>query len=66
MIRMIDVSGSMSGDPLHAAIALGIRNAEKSVFGKRALTFHSTPSRINLDTCPTFTDTGEKMDKIRM
>ena len=63
MIPMIDVSGSMSGDPLHAAIALGIRIAEKSVFGKRALTFHSKPSWINLDTCPTFIDMVEKVQK---
>jgi hypothetical protein len=51
MIAMVDVSGSMDGDPLHCAIGLGIRVAEKSVFGPRILTFSSTPHWINLDKC---------------
>ena len=54
MIAMVDVSGSMSGDPLHAAIALGIRIAEKSVLGKRVLTFSSTPKWVNLEACTSF------------
>ena len=62
-IPMIDVSGSMTGDPIHAAIALGIRIAEKSSLGKRALTFHSEPSWINLDTCSGFIDMVEKLTK---
>ena len=49
MIAMVDVSGSMSGDPMHVAIALGIRIAEKSLLGKRVMTFHSTPTWVNLD-----------------
>lgn len=49
MIAMVDVSGSMSGDPLNAAIALGIRVAEKSKLGKRVLTFSSTPRWVNLE-----------------
>ena len=49
MIAMVDVSGSMNGDPLHAAIALGIRVAEKSMLGKRVLTFSALPRWINLD-----------------
>ena len=49
MIAMVDVSGSMHGDPLHAAIALGIRVAEKSMLGKRVLTFSAKPSWVNLD-----------------
>lgn len=55
MIAMIDVSGSMEGDPINAAISLGIRIAEKSILGKRILTFSSTPSWINLDKCYDFT-----------
>lgn len=54
MIAMVDVSGSMDGDPLHVAIALGIRIAEKSILGKRVLTFSSNPTWINLDDCPDF------------
>jgi len=45
----VDVSGSMEGDPMHVAIALGIRIAEKSVLGKRIMTFSSKPTWINLD-----------------
>jgi hypothetical protein len=54
MIAMVDVSGSMDGDPLHVAIALGIRVSEKSVLGNRVMTFHATPSWINLDKCDGF------------
>jgi hypothetical protein len=50
MIAMVDVSGSMSGDPLHAAIALGIRIAEKSMLGKRVLTFSAKPNWVNLES----------------
>ena len=54
MIAMVDVSESMAGDPMHAAIALGIRIAEKSVIGKRVMTFSSKPKWINLESCPDF------------
>ena len=49
MIAMVDVSGSMSGEPMEVAIALGIRIAEKSAIGKRVMTFTSTPSWVNLE-----------------
>lgn len=49
MVAMVDTSSSMNGDPLHAAIALGIRVAENSVLGKRVLTFHTTPTWHNLE-----------------
>jgi Mg-chelatase subunit ChlD len=48
MIAMVDVSGSMEGDPMNAAIALGIRIADKSVLGKRVMTFSAKPSWVNL------------------
>ena len=54
MIAMVDVSGSMMGDPLYAAIALGIRVAEKSMLGKRVLTFSASPRWVNLDSCNNF------------
>jgi Mg-chelatase subunit ChlD len=54
MIAMVDVSGSMSGDPMNAAIALGIRVAEKSLIGKRVLTFSANPTWVNLDGIDTF------------
>lgn len=54
MIAMVDVSASMDGDPINAAIALGIRIAAKSVLGKRVMTFSSTPSWVNLDNYDDF------------
>ena len=49
MIAMVDLSGSMSGDPMDVAIALGIRIAEKSKLGKRVMTFSMNPKWINLE-----------------
>ena len=54
MVAMVDVSGSMDGDPLNAAVALGIRIAEKSMLGKRVITFSATPQWVNLDDCDDF------------
>jgi hypothetical protein len=51
MIAMIDTSSSMEGDSLNVAIALGIRIAEKSMFGKRVLTFSAEPNWISLKEC---------------
>jgi hypothetical protein len=48
-IAMVDVSGSMEGDPKYVSTALGIRVAEKSKLGKRVMTFSSHPSWVNLD-----------------
>lgn len=62
MIAMVDVSGSMEGDPMNAAIALGIRIAEKSMLGKRVLTFSASPAWINVDKCDNFV---EMVDVIR-
>jgi hypothetical protein len=56
MIAIVDTSGSMEGDPINAAIALGCRVAEKSILGKRVMTFSSEPAWINMDGCDTFTD----------
>jgi hypothetical protein len=53
---MVDVSGSMDGDPLHAAIALGLRIAEKSVLGKRVMTFSAKPTWVNLEAYKTFVE----------
>jgi hypothetical protein len=54
MIGMVDVSGSMEGDPMNVAIALGIRIAEKSILGKRVMTFSAKPTWVNLDPYPDF------------
>jgi hypothetical protein len=63
MIAMVDVSGSMDGEPLHSAIALGIRIAEKSILGKRVLTFSSTPTWVNLDGYDNFIDMVDELQK---
>jgi len=49
MIAMVDVSGSMEGDPMNVAIALGIRIADKSAIGHRVMTFSSRPTWVNLE-----------------
>ena len=55
-IAMVDMSGSMEGDPMNAAISLGCRVAEKSALGKRVLTFSSSPRWVVMDDCETYTD----------
>ena len=65
MVVMVDTSGSMMADdgiPLHSAIGLGIRIAEKSTLGKRIMTFSSSPEWVNLDDCKDFLGC---VDKIR-
>jgi hypothetical protein len=56
IVAMADLSGSMSGNPLYAAIALSCRVAEKSCLGRRVMTFSANPSWINLDDHLEFTD----------
>ena len=66
-IAMVDTSASMESDnsnPLYSALALGIRIAEKSKFGKRVLTFHANPSWINLDDCNDFVSMVHKIRDI--
>lgn len=52
MIAMVDTSGSMMGDPLHAAIGLGLRVADHSKIGRRIMTFSATPKWIQLNNKP--------------
>jgi hypothetical protein len=49
MVAMADMSGSMEGEPMNAAIGLSLRVAEKSKLGRRVMTFSSNPNWINLD-----------------
>jgi hypothetical protein len=63
-IAMIDTSASMETDncvPLYSAIGLGIRIAEMSKFGKRVLTFSSSPTWVNLDSSPDFVSMVHKV-----
>ena len=63
MIPMVDFSESMRGDPRDCAVALGIRVAEKSVLGKRVLSFSSSPTWHNLKKCENFVDCVEELQK---
>lgn len=68
VIAMVDTSGSMESDncqPLYAAMGLGIRVAEKSSLGKRILTFDNRPSWVNLDDCPDFVSSVQKLNAVR-
>jgi hypothetical protein len=56
MVAMVDVSSSMNGLPLFTAIGLGCRIAEKSVLGKRVMTFSSTPTWVNLEETTNFVE----------
>ena len=56
MIPMCDVSGSMDGDPLYSAIGLALRIAEKSLLGKRVMTFSASPQWVNLTEMSNFVD----------
>ena len=63
MIAMVDVSGSMDGDPMNVAIALGIRIADKSLLGKRIMTFSSKPTWVNLEPYSDFVSQVEVVRK---
>jgi len=56
MVAMLDFSGSMDGDPRDVAMALGCRVAEKSILGKRVMSFSTNPTWHNLDGCDNFVD----------
>lgn len=63
-IAMVDTSGSMECDncvPLYNAIGLGIRVAEKSVLGKRILSFNTKTSWISLENEENLTDMVAKI-----
>jgi hypothetical protein len=52
-VVLSDVSGSMAGRPMEISIALGILISElnSETFKDHIMTFHTTPSWINLSTC---------------
>jgi len=63
MIAMVDLSGSMNGDPMDVAIALGIRIAEKSKLGKRVMTFTLSPKWVNLAPYSDFISQVEAVER---
>ena len=65
-IAMVDTSGSMEINnciPLYNAIGLGIRVAEKSILGKRILSFNTNASWINLEDDNNLTDMVNRIMK---
>lgn len=58
-IPILDLSNIHHKDSFNAAIALGIRIAEKSF--KRILTFSASPSWINLENCNNFIEMVEQV-----
>lgn len=50
-ISVVDVSGSMSGEPMQVAIALGLITAEKTVgpYKGKIITFSESPTLVNVD-----------------
>lgn len=64
MVPIIDVSKSMEGNPLYAAIGLGIQMAEKPLFGNRMMTFGSSANWINLENKETFLDKVECIQEV--
>jgi hypothetical protein len=54
MIAMLDFSGSMDGEPRDVAMALGCRVAEKSILGKRVMSFSTNPTWHNFDVCDNY------------
>jgi len=63
MIPMCDFSGSMEGDPMNVCFALGIRVAEKSILGKRVLSFSENPTWHNLSGCNNFIEMVEVLQR---
>jgi hypothetical protein len=53
LVALVDVSGSMTGIPMQAAIGLGLLTAEltSEAFRNRILTFESKPSWVDLSHC---------------
>ena len=66
VIPIIDLSSSMVGEPMNAAIALGIRVAEKSTLGKRLIILSNSPNWINLENKSTFIECVEEIRKYEM
>ena len=64
LVPLVDVSGSMTGRPMEAAIGLGLLVAELTheAFRDRCLTFESTPQWVDLRGC---TSLAEKVGRVQ-
>jgi hypothetical protein len=63
VIPMVDTSQLLGEVALYSAIGLGIRIAEKSLFGKRLITFSNSAIWYNFDDCDNFVDCVAKIHK---
>jgi len=65
LVPLVDVSGSMSGTPMEAAIGLGILVSELAhpAFRNRALTFESHPNWVDLSGCVKIADKVNKLQE---
>jgi hypothetical protein len=63
VIPMVDTSQLLDEVALYSAIGLGIRIAEKSLFGKRLITFSNSAIWYNFDDCEHFVDCVAKIHK---
>ena len=65
VVAMVDVSGSMSGTPMEAAIALGILTSEVThpVFRDRVLTFSADPQWHDLSKETTFVQKVQSLER---
>lgn len=63
MVPMIDLSGSMYGDPMNAAMGIGMAVATKSRIGKGAMTFSNTPVWMNFEGCNKLSEMAIEMYK---
>lgn len=64
LVPLVDVSGSMEGRPMQAAIGLGLLTSELTApaFRHRVLTFESSPSWVDLSGCASL---NERVQKVR-
>ena len=65
LVALVDVSGSMSGTPMEAAIALGILVSELTAptFRDRVLTFESVPNWVDLSSHTSIRDKVRACEK---
>ena len=66
LVALVDVSGSMSGQPMEAAIGLGMLVSELSApaFRDRVLTFESRPQWVNLSGCAKVADKVRQLQRV--
>jgi hypothetical protein len=65
MVAMIDLSGSMAGDPMNAAMGIGLAVASKSNIGRCAMTFSNSPTWMNFEGCNKLSEMMSKMYQFR-